>query len=176
MGEKISASKARRFSKTIQFISGSELSFKTILDIGTPNPLSDKIRALGYEVHNTGGEDLDLLPATVESHVTDAATAFEILEHLVNPLGVLQSLKSEVLFASVPLSLWFARAYRNRSDPWDQHFHEFEDWQFDWLLEKAGWKVVRREKWTSPVYQFGIRPLLRLFTPRYYIVEAHRVK
>ena len=39
----------------------------------------------------------------------------------------------------VPLNLWFASAYRNKTDLWDRHYHEFEDWQFDWLLEKAGW-------------------------------------
>ena len=29
---------------------------------------------------------------------------------------------------------------------------------------------------TSPVNQLGIRPLLRILTPRYYIVEAVRKK
>ena len=47
--------------------------------------------------------------------------------------------------ASVPLRLWFANAYRNKSDQRDQHFHEFEDWQFDWLLEKAGWKIKAKK-------------------------------
>ena len=44
----------------------------------------------------------------------------------------------------------------------------------DWLLEKAGWKIQDRQKWTNPVKKFGIRPFLRLFTPRYYIVYATR--
>ena len=60
-------------------------------------------------------------------------------------------------------------------DPWGRHFHEFEDWQFDWLLEKAGGRVVRSEKWTSPSRVLGFRPLLRRITPRYYAVEAERV-
>jgi hypothetical protein len=102
--------------------------------------------------------------------------AFEIFEHLVNPLGVLQHLQADHLFASVPLSLWFARAYRHKTNAWDRHFHEFEDWQFDWLLEKAGWKIIRGEKWTSPAGTIGIRPLLRRFIPRYYIVEAKRIR
>jgi len=53
-------------------------------------------------------------------------------------------------------------------------YHEFEDWQFDWLLEHSGWKIVRTEKWTSYGAYNGIRPLLRRFTPRYYAVEAAR--
>jgi hypothetical protein len=24
---------------------------------------------------------------------------------------------------------------------WDRHYHEFEDWQLDWLL-KTGWKIM----------------------------------
>ncbi|MCW8980959.1 MAG: methyltransferase, partial [Altibacter sp.] len=51
---------------------------------------------------------------------------------------------------------------------------EFEDWQFDWLLEKAGWTIKKREKFTNPVKKIGIRPILRRFTPRYYLVYAER--
>jgi hypothetical protein len=57
---------------------------------------------------------------------------------------------------------------------WDRHYHEFEDWQLDWLLEKTGWKITAREKFTHPVKKLGFRPLLRYFTPRYYIVCAER--
>ena len=46
----------------------------------------------------------------------------------------------------------------------------------NWLLEKAGWKVMASEKWTAPISPIGIRPLLRKFTPRYYIVYAERAK
>jgi hypothetical protein len=145
-----------------------------VLDIGTPNVFSEYMKSKGLTVYNTSGEDLDEHPETVSQYKADVATAFEIFEHLLNPLGVLKAIKAPTLIASIPLSLWFAKAYRNKSNRWDQHFHEFEDWQFDWLLEKAGWEVVRREKWTSPVKLNGIRPILRLFTPRYYIVEAKR--
>ena len=57
---------------------------------------------------------------------------------------------------------------------WDRHFHEFEDWQFDWLLEKAGWKIKDSMKWKAVTKQIGIRPLLRRITPRYYMVYAER--
>jgi ribosomal protein S6 len=33
---------------------------------------------------------------------------------------------------------------------WDRHYHEFEDWQLDWL-EKTGWKIIDSQKWTNPV-------------------------
>lgn len=146
----------------------------SILDIGTPNPFSEFLKGKGFEVTNTQGQDLDEQPEILRALPGDIATAFEIFEHLLNPLGVLKAIPCPRLFASVPLSLWFAKAYRNKNDRWDQHFHEFEDWQFDWLLEKAGWQILRKEKWTSPIPVTGIRPLLRRFTPRYYIVEAAR--
>lgn len=164
----------KRYLKTLDFITGSLHPPGTVLDIGTPNPFSDILKSKGFTVFNTSGEDLDDKPEVVSAYAVDAVVALEILEHLVNPLGVLRSLKSNRLFATVPLSLWFARAYRNKSNRWDQHFHEFEDWQFDWLLEKAGWEKVRSEKWTFPVFKLGIRPLLRSITPRYYAVEARR--
>jgi hypothetical protein len=171
-----SSSKERRYKKTWAFIKPSLRPSTTILDIGTKNPFADFLAEKGFNVENTRGEDLDEKPESLSAYTSDVTTAFEILEHLLNPLGVLKSIKSERLFASVPLSLWFAKSYRNKNDRWDQHFHEFEDWQFDWLLEKGGWEIVRSEKWTSRIKINGIRPIIRLFTPRYYIVEARRKK
>jgi hypothetical protein len=33
----------------------------------------------------------------------------------------------------------------------DRHYHEFEDWQLDWLLGKTGWKIIFEKKFTHPV-------------------------
>ncbi|HLT72382.1 MAG TPA: hypothetical protein VKZ75_07000 [Cyclobacteriaceae bacterium] len=167
-------SHTRRYEKTLSFITSSLDAPADILDIGTPNAFSEILQSKGFNVHNTSGEDLDETPEIISKFEVDAVVALEILEHLINPLTLLRSLKSNRLFATVPLSLWFAKAYRNKANKWDQHFHEFEDWQFDWLLEKAGWEKVRSEKWTFPVLKPGIRPLLRSITPRYYAVEARR--
>jgi len=163
----------RRYARTLNFLSGSANPPATILDLGTDNELAGHMRAAGYSVRNTSG-DLDLTPDVVRGGGEDAVTAFEILEHLVSPFGVLRVIEAKRLFATVPLRLWFAAAYRNPSDPWDRHFHEFERWQFEWLLEKSGWSVIRSEVWTSPIASLGVRPLLRLFAPRYYAVEAVR--
>ncbi len=146
----------------------------TVLDLGVRNELSEIMESSGYKVINTEGQDLDIKIDQVREAEVDAVTAFEIFEHLVSPFNVISAIPCKKLIATVPLNLWFARAYRSDSDPWDRHFHEFEDWQFDWLLEKAGWEVQKKEKWTSPVPTFGIRPLLRKFTPRYYAVYAEK--
>ena len=166
----------KRYSNTLRFVLESLPRSTKILDLGTPNPLSELLKQQGYEVENTKGEDLDTDPEAIKNYSATAVTAFEIFEHLLNPLSILKCLPTDRLIASIPLRLWFANAYRSKTDEWDRHFHEFEDWQFDWLLEKAGWNIIRREKWTSPVYQLGVRPILRFFTPRYYVVEAIRRK
>ena len=145
-----------------------------VLDLGVTNPFSNLMQQEGFEVQNTGGEDLDLDFNCVKNTNAQVVTAFEIFEHLLSPFPVINAIEADKLVASVPLKLWFSSAYKSKSDPWDRHYHEFEDWQFDWLLEKAGWTIKQREKFTHPVKKLGLRPLLRLFTPRYYLVYAER--
>lgn len=165
---------ARRYRKTLAFLQKHVPAPAVILDLGVRNAFSEIMEDHGYTVYNTSGEDLDLFPEQVASFSVDVVTAFEICEHLVSPLPVLTKLNAPVLLASIPLKLWFAKAYRSSTDPWDRHYHEFEDWQFDWLLDKAGWQIEDRSKWTSPVKKLGFRPILRWFVPRYYAVYARR--
>lgn len=162
-----------RYRRTVRFLGETLPAPARILDLGTPNPLSHILTLQGYYVQSTQG-DLDDETSVVQGREVDAVTAFEILEHLVAPLNVLRAIDAPRLFATIPLRLWFATAYRNPDDEWDRHYHEFEDWQFDWLLKKARWRIVRKEKWTSPSREIGFRPILRRFTPRYYAVEAVR--
>lgn len=172
---KKSESLERRYKNTTEFFSKHIDKDDRILDLGIANDFSKKLKALGYNIQNTRGEDLDLEPDITSRYGTyDAITAFEILEHLVSPFILLRDLPASKLVATVPLQLWFSKAYRDKKDERDRHFHEFEDWQFDWLLEKAGWKIVSREKWKSPSGELGIRPVLRNFYPRYYAVYAER--
>ncbi|MEM1126189.1 MAG: methyltransferase domain-containing protein [Bacteroidota bacterium] len=165
----------RRYARTLAFLQQTLPPPARILDLGARNPFSSILEDAGYTVINTPPDlDLDDEPHIVQEAEVDAVTAFEILEHLLAPLGVLRAVQAPRLFVTVPLRLWFATAYRHPTDPWDRHYHEFEDWQFDWLLEKAGWRIVRHEKWTNPTSAIGWRPLLRRFTPRHYAVEAVR--
>ncbi|MEZ4778959.1 MAG: methyltransferase [Flavobacteriaceae bacterium] len=163
----------KRYKHTLQFLKEKVSTEDKILDLGIENPFSEILKKEGFQVTNTLGEDLDLDTTAVKTTEYDVVTAFEIFEHLVSPFNVLQDIKAKKLVASVPLKLWFASAYRGK-EAWDNHYHEFEDWQFDWLLEKAGWKIKKREKFTNPVKKVGIRPILRRFTPRYYLVYAER--
>lgn len=165
----------KRYRHTLGFLSKVISKDEKILDLGISNPFSEILIQEGFEVTNSKGEDLDVEFSVVKSDEFDVVTAFEIFEHLVSPFNVLKEIKANKLVASIPLKLWFASAYRSKTDKWDRHYHEFEDWQFDWLLEKSGWRIVRSERFTNPVKKIGIRPLLRLFTPRYYLVYAERI-
>lgn len=164
----------KRFKHTLEFLNKHITTESTILDLGVENPFSKIMKEEGFTVTNTIGEDLDNNQTVFQSEKTDVVTAFEIFEHLLNPYTILNEIKSDKLFISIPMRLWFSPAYRSKTDMWDRHYHEFEDWQLDWLLEKTGWKIIDRQKWTNPVKKFGIRPLLRKFTPRYYIVYAEK--
>lgn len=165
----------KRFRHTLAFLQKHVNTSEKILDLGVPNPFSDIMSKNGYDVRNTTGEDLDEDQSALQNSSATVVTAFEIFEHLLNPYTILKNITADKLVISIPMRLWFAPAYRSKTDMWDRHYHEFEDWQLDWLLEKTGWKVIDREKFTNPVKKIGWRPLLRKFTPRYYIVYAERV-
>jgi len=162
----------KRYNITLNFLKEVQPAPRQVLDLGISNPFSEIMTKEGYQVENTKGEDLDEDFTNVENSQADLITAFEIFEHLLAPYNVLKAMNAKYLIASVPLKLWFAQAYRSKSDIRDRHYHEFEDWQFDWLLEKTGWKIQKREKFTNPVNKIGFRPILRYFTPRYYLVYA----
>ncbi len=167
----------RRYNRTLDFITKHFATRKglRVLDLGTKNAFSEIMINHGFAVTNTQGEDLDLhFEQVAKTEGVELVTALEILEHLVSPFPLLRDLPTNHLIATIPLRLWFAPAYKSKTDKWDKHYHEFEDWQFDMLLEKAGWTIVDRAKWTSPIHKLGIRPILRMFTPRYYAVYAVR--
>ena len=163
-----------RYRRTMEFIMKHVSSSDRIIDLGTPNPLSELMEKNRFKVINTRGEDLDTEYEKITDYEGDVTTSFEVFEHLLAPFNILRRLKTKKLIASVPLRLWFARAYWNKGSEWDRHFHEFEKRQFDWLLEKSGWEIKDSESWAAPIRAAGIRPLLRLFTKRYYIVYCER--
>lgn len=164
----------KRYEKTLAFLGRHLDKDAKILDLGVESGLSRKMRKEGHEVLNTQGENLDVDYQNYLNCNVEAVTAFEIFEHMLAPFNILRQLKTEKLVASVPLKLWFANAYWNEQDEWDKHYHEFEKRQFDLLMERTGWKILDSQQWTSAEWKPGIRPLLRRFFPRYYIVYCER--
>ncbi|MFD2907342.1 methyltransferase [Flavobacterium ardleyense] len=167
---------SKRFNITLDFLKKHIKTSETIFDLGVPNPFSKIMEANDYKVINTKGEDIDVNQTALQIENYEVFTAFEIFEHLLNPFTVLENVKADKILISIPLRLWFSPAYRSKTDMWDRHYHEFEDWQLDWLLEKTGFKIIDHVKFTHPVKKIGFRPILRFFTPRYYLVYAIREK
>lgn len=162
----------KRFKLTLAFLKKHIATSETILDLGVANPFSKIMSENNYRVINTKGEDIDNDQSALRTEEYTVFTAFEIFEHLLNPYTVLENVKCDKILISIPMRLWFSAAYRSKTDKWDRHYHEFEDWQLDWLLEKTGFKIVDSVKFTHPVKKIGLRPLLRYFTNRYYLVYA----
>jgi hypothetical protein len=165
-----------RYEKTLSFLKKHVKPKEAILDLGVSNPFSKIMQESGFKVINTKGEDLDENFSALHNETYDVLTAFEIFEHMLNPYTVLKNVRCNKLVATIPMRLWYSPAYRSKTDLWDRHYHEFEDWQFDWLLEKAGWKIIDRAKWANPGSIWGFRPILRRFTMRYYAVYAERIE
>ena len=163
-----------RYKKTLTMLKGILPNGGVIYDLGIRNPFSEIMEKEGYKVINSKGQDFDFEYNIEIPKEVDLVTGFEILEHLVSPFPLLKNLNCKRLFVTVPLNLWFSRAYKNKNDEWDRHYHEFEAWQFDWLLEKSGWEIKKKEYWKNPSFKLGIRPLLRNFTNRYYAVYAEK--
>lgn len=168
----------RRVSWTIDFVKRQLPSGAKILDLGPKNIVSKELERHGFIVQNAFSHDLDVDYSCVQKEGFDAFTSFEVFEHMVSPMPLIQSIQAPLLITSVPLSLWFSKAYRGdlNEDPFDEHYHEFEPWQFELLLKKSGWKINTKEFHTSyNSASLGIRPILRRFYPRYLIVSASRL-
>ena len=167
--------KERRFQRTLSFLQNVVSTDSKILDLGIKNPLSELMCSKGYQVINTKDENLDDDFELYANKDVDVVTAFEIFEHMMAPYNILKAIKASQLVASIPLKLWFSSAYWNEQDDWDKHYHEFEKKQFDLLLNRTGWIIKKSDIWASADYKkFGVRPILRYFYPRYYIVFCER--
>lgn len=167
----------KRQDFTLQFLARHAAPGSSLLDLGDESELSGRMRET-YRVQVTGTYDLDFEPGRMTGAGFDAVTSFEVFEHLLNPFSVLTAIEAPRLICSVPLDIWFVPPWRGPRK-WDWHYHEFHDWQFDYLLEKTGWKITDSAKLIDAKTSFGIRPVLRgewlrYFYPRYYFVAAVR--
>ena len=158
-----------RYKKTMQFILQSTeievLQKAKILDTGEFNPLSQWLKDK-YNIHvNNTDPDLDFDYAYNEKNITekyDFIFAFEILEHLMNPLVFVEFLNRSLkddgrIFMSTPFSrprfLWSK-----------YHFTEYFPDKIEILANKAGLQVKRYA--VKKVYAYrsalmGIRPIFR---------------
>lgn len=151
----------RRFATTLEFVNALS---DPILDLGPPNAFARELeRQFDVHIEHTGTHDLDREPLQAFRPGPWAAiTAFEILEHVMNPLFVLDGCRevlrsNGVLWLSVP---------RRHPHEWlfgksPEHFHEFAPDEFRWLIDKAGFVTTRFTMSNTSEMSLGLRPLLR---------------
>ena len=70
----------KRYRHTLEFLQKHVDPAESILDLGVDNPFSEIMRANGFQVENTKGEDLDVDFNRVVQSDADVVTAFEIFD------------------------------------------------------------------------------------------------
>lgn len=146
-----------------------------VLDLGPPNALARELeRRFGVPVEHTGVHDLDRERlGDIRPGPYGTITAFEILEHLMNPLHVLDGCRTVLrpdgrLYVSVP---------RRHAHEWlfgksPEHFHEFAPDELRWLLDKAGFEVELFVAVNTSSLGVGLRPLLRRLVANLLVVRC----
>lgn len=139
-----------------------------VLDIGERNPLTIKIESeFNVKVDSTSG-DLDEL-FTIPKKKYDIIICSQVLEHIFNPLWMLERIKSImkdhswIILATPIKPNWITTSLC--------HFHEFDMYRFKKLIQRSGLKILdfkhyhmyRRFTWRLFT---GIRPFLYIFQKR----------
>jgi SAM-dependent methyltransferase len=160
----------QRHSRTIEFIGTRQLG--RVLDLGERNPLTARIEdRYGILIENTSG-DLDDLALT---GTFDTVLCFEVIEHLMNPLRILQ----QVHRVLEPSGSFFLSTPKHKPHfLWDKHhFTEFDWKRLSALIARAGFQVMRKDEFrTMPMWWYftGIRPLIRMFNNKVFVLELRK--
>ena len=162
-----------RWQRTLDFLRGSSLtglSFSSGLDLGERTPLTALLEQHFSCPFESSSVDLDLEPLSGSFGVV---TAFEVLEHLYNPLHALLEVRHLLagddarLFVSMPL-----RKPPSLASP--DHFHEMTRSEALSLFSRAGFAVLRSAEFRirHPLfYLTGVKPLLRAWYEKVQIYE-----
>jgi hypothetical protein len=165
-----------RWEKSLAFVRGSSaLPFPVSagLDIGDRTPVTAMLEAHFGCRFDTTSVDLDTEPLDVATSYP-VVTAFEVIEHLYNPLHLLLEIRKTLdpaptsrLFLSTP-------AWKPGFLQSPDHFHEMPKRSLDALITRAGFEIVRNDEFgiRSPLFCLrGVRPLLRCIFEKIRIYE-----
>ena len=150
-----------RWKLTIEWLSQFNIKGHCI-DLGDKTEMTDLIESkFGVTVDNTN-HDLDF-PFNYNKKYSNLFM-FEIVEHLVNPLVCLTSIKQYIskdgiLYLSTPI--YRPKWMRNKK----LHFHEFNFNELQFLIDKAGFKILNKKIINPTKLRYaitGIRPLIRV--------------
>ena len=149
-----------------------------ILDIGENNPFTELLRKeLRLEIDNTNVDlDVESFAGTENMCIYDNILCLDVLEHLFNPLFVMLQFHDVLkddgkVYVSVP---------RRPKILWTSvHFHEFDTYRFNLLLNRAGFKTRSKMRYSfrRPWFQYllGARPFLRLFFEHGWLYELTKI-
>jgi len=165
-----------RWEKSLAFVAASSaisLPARVGLDIGDRTPATAMLEAHFGCRFDTTSVDLDTEQLDVAARYP-VVTAFEVIEHLYNPLHLLLQVRdaldpapSSRLFLSTP-------AWKPGFLQSPDHFHEMPKRSLDALVARAGFEVVRSAEFgiRSPLFCLkGVRPLLRCIFEKIRIYE-----
>ncbi|NTV66774.1 MAG: class I SAM-dependent methyltransferase [Chlorobaculum sp.] len=165
-----------RWEKSLAFVRGSSalsLPVSAGLDIGDRTPVTAMLEAHFGCRFDTTSVDLDTEPLDVATRYP-VVTAFEVIEHLYNPLHLLLEIRkaldpapSSRLFLSTP-------AWKPGFLQSPDHFHEMPRCSLDALIARAGFEVARSSEFgiRSPLFCLrGFRPMLRCVFEKIRIYE-----
>ena len=134
-------------------------------DMGEKNPRMEYMRKrLDLDVLQVYGEDFNFSRLDWVIHDANVVFAFEVIEHLQNPLWFMRELKKLTdgsIYVIIPCNPWWL---------WhEKHFFEMDRKHFEkWILKPLDLKIVRYKKiifiaaWRK--YLIGFRPLARVLT------------
>jgi len=165
-----------RWEKSLAFVAASDaiaLPARAGLDIGDRTPATAMLEAHFGCRFDTTSVDLDTEPLDVAARYP-VVTAFEVIEHLYNPLHLLLQVRdaldpapSSRLFLSTP-------AWKPGFLQSPDHFHEMPKRSLDALIARAGFEVARSAEFGIRSLLFclrGVRPMLRCIFEKIRIYE-----
>jgi hypothetical protein len=162
-----------RWQRTLDFLRGSSPFASRLssgLDLGERTPFTALLEQHFSSPFENSSVDLDLEPLSGSFGVV---TAFEVLEHLYNPLHALLEVRHLLagddarLFVSMPL-------WKPSSLASPDHFHEMTRSEALSLFSRAGYAVLRSAEFRirHPLfYLTGVKPLLRAWYEKVQIYE-----
>ena len=155
-----------RDEKNISFLSEIDMN-GSILDIGERNRFTERMEeAFDIKIDSTAGDLDEILICDICDKYYDVVIFSHVIEHLFNPLLCLESIKQVM---KIDATLIICTPIKHHIVPWGKgHFHEFDDYRFKKLMQRAGLKIVRWEKfsnyrWNTWRSYRGIRPFIRMF-------------
>ena len=157
-----------RWEQTLIFLR-KDKKCKIGLDIGDKSPMTEQLEQYFNCKFNNTNIDLDFDDLCGKYEIV---TAFEIIEHLFNPLHFLIQVKNILnengtLYLSTPKGkpyfLWS-----------EDHYHEMREDRLRALIDRAGFSIIRKKEIRIHPLKFyftGFRPLLRFFYDKHLLME-----